>query len=367
MAGDVETLRATPLAYPGANVDDTGPSLAPRIQHRQIDIIDVRAGGRPLDLKEPIRKGMREPDVKGLRSLPSLLLWDEQGLRYFEEVTYAPEYYLTNTEIDLLRKHSLRLVRNIEPGTIILELGSGCLRKTSLLLQAIEIVGRRVDYYALDLDLKELGRTLRELEPSRFKYVSCHGLLGTYDDGKAWLTQGTNRTKPKYVLSLGSTVGSFTKPEAIEFWDQWARDLRQKHAGIKEQPGAKIIIGLDGCKNARKVHAAYNDTGGSNKKFIINVLESANAYLGYRAFDSRYWTVRGEWDKAEGRHVQYVLPLQDTWFEGHPLREGEKILVVYSHKYDEEDRRQLWEQSRLKEVERYMNEDYSYGLHVLIP
>ncbi|KAI4862287.1 histidine-specific methyltransferase [Hypoxylon rubiginosum] len=303
--------------------------------------------------------------MNGLRSLPSLLLWNEQGLRYFEQVTYTPEYYLTNTEIELLREHSLHLARNIEPGAIILELGSGCLRKTSVLLQAIEGLGKQADYYALDLDLKELDRTLQELEPSRFTHVSCHGLLGTYDDGKVWLAQGVNGTKPKYVLSLGSTIGSFNRTEASDFLRQWADVLRRRDGGVRESPDAKIIISLDGCKDHRKVWAAYNDKGGANKRFILNVLENANAHLGYKAFDPKDWTVRGEWDVDGGRHVQYILPLRDLSFEGHHLHEGEKVLVVYSYKFDEEDKRQLWGQSRLKDIGRYMNDDESYGLHVL--
>ncbi|XXH02221.1 hypothetical protein Hte_008589 [Hypoxylon texense] len=362
MAEDIRTLRPLPLACDRSNCQDTESSLAARTRTRKIDIVDIRANGQPLDLKEPIRAGLRDPGVNGLRSLPPLLLWNEQGLRYFEQVTHTPEYYLTNTEIELLRKHSLHLARNIESGAIVLELGSGCLRKTNVLLQAIEALGKRVDYYALDLDLKELSRTLQELEPSHFTYVSCHGLLGTYDDGKVWLAQGVNRTKPKYVLSLGSSMGSFTRQEASDFLRQWADVFRRGDSGMKESPDTKIIIGLDGCKDHRKVWAAYNDKGGANKRFILNVLQNANAHLGYKAFDPKDWTVRGEWDVGSGRHVQYIIPLKDMSFEDHYLHKGEKVLVVYSYKFDEDEKRQLWGQSRLKEVRRYMNGDESYGM-----
>ncbi|KAI6089217.1 hypothetical protein F4821DRAFT_257367 [Hypoxylon rubiginosum] len=341
MAVDVETPRPLPLACDGNGRCNAEPSLLTRLPSTQIDIIDIRAGGRPLDLKESIRSGLREPDTNGIRSIPSLLLWNEQGLRYFEQVTYAPEYYLTNIEIQLLREHSVHLARNIEPGTIILELGSGCLRKTNVFLQAIEDLGRQADYYALDLDLKELDRTLQELEPNRFKHVRCHGLLGTYDDGKVWLSRGIHDTKPKYVLSLGSTMGSFTKLEASEFLGEWAHVLRQGNDGMKEAPDAKIIIGLDGSKDSRKVWSAYNDSSGANRRFILNALGNANEHLGYKAFNLKDWAVRGEWDVDGGKHVH--------------------------HKYDDWDKWELWEHSQLIEVEKYMNDDRSYGLHVLSP
>lgn len=57
--------------------------------------------------------------------MPSLLLWDEQGLRYFEDVTYSPSYYLTNEEIALLEKNKYKIAERIEPGSMLVELGSG--------------------------------------------------------------------------------------------------------------------------------------------------------------------------------------------------------------------------------------------------
>ncbi|KAI1078348.1 hypothetical protein F5B20DRAFT_591981 [Whalleya microplaca] len=287
MAAEVETVRSLHAAPDSRSFSPT------EAQDRQIDIIDIRAGGQSLHLKDSIRLGLREPNADGLRSLPSLLLWDEQGLKYFEQVTYVPEYYLTNIEIDLLEKHSLDLARNIRLGTILLELGSGCLRKISILLRALEALGKQVDYYALDLDLKELVRTLQELKPDRFKHVGCHGLLGTYDDGKSWLEKETNAARPKCVLSLGSTIGSFTRAEAGDFWKQWACVLRQGISDVNEPPDATIILGLDGCKDEKKVHAAYNDSGGVNKRFILNALENANSHLGYKGFDQMDWDVKG--------------------------------------------------------------------------
>lgn len=57
--------------------------------------------------------------------MPDLLLWDEKGLRYFEDVTYSPEYYLTNEEISILEKQKYNIARYIESGSMIVELGSG--------------------------------------------------------------------------------------------------------------------------------------------------------------------------------------------------------------------------------------------------
>lgn len=75
----------------------------------------------------------------------------------------------------------------------------------SILLQALEDAGKDIDYYALDLSLKELKRTLEQVPA--FRHVRCHGLHGTYDDGLDWLKMPENSTRPRCVMSLGSSIG----------------------------------------------------------------------------------------------------------------------------------------------------------------
>jgi uncharacterized SAM-dependent methyltransferase len=75
----------------------------------------------------------------------------------------------------------------------------------SILLKALDAAGKDLDYYALDLSLKELRRTLEQLP--QFGHVKCHGLHGTYDDGLEWLKLPENQERPKCVMSLGSSIG----------------------------------------------------------------------------------------------------------------------------------------------------------------
>jgi L-histidine Nalpha-methyltransferase / hercynylcysteine S-oxide synthase len=75
-----------------------------------------------------------------------------------------------------------------------------------LLLQAFEDTKKPIDYYALDLSRKELERTLAQVPA--FEYVSCHGLLGTYDDGREWLKNASVAGRSKCILHLGSSLGT---------------------------------------------------------------------------------------------------------------------------------------------------------------
>lgn len=328
-----------------------------KIKSEAADIVDIRDGGEPLQLADAIRSGLHAP--AGSRSLPSLLLWNEQGLKHFEAVTYTPEYYLTNAEISVLEAYSGEIAKQIKDGSILLELGSGNLRKINILLKAIDAIGKHVDYYALDLDRNELERTLRQLGPTQFKHVRCHGLLGTYDDGRSWLSKAEAAGRPKCVLSLGSTIGSMPRDEAAGFWNDWARTSRL--SGAETSADTYIILGIDASKDGDKVFRAYNDQGGANKLFIENALSQANQQLGYHEFDENDWIQRGEWNAVDGKHDQYLEPTRDVWFGDTLISAGEKVYVVSSVKYDDQEKARLFRASGLTELGRYTNEDGSYG------
>lgn len=351
-------------------------SVSATAEEHQFDIVDIRDGQQSPGLATAIRSGLEHLNEHGHRTLPPLLLWNEQGLKLFEEVTYVPEYYLTNAEIELLNAHSLELADQIEPGTVLLELGSGNLRKIRILLEAIETLGKQVDYYALDLDRAELERTLGQLvDAGRFQHVRCHGLHGTYDDGQAWIARPENADKPRCVLSLGSTLGSDSPPETAAFLKSWADTLRAGDDSNSNAAGSpsRILLGLDGCQDGERVFMAYNDAGGVNKRFILNALDSANAHLGYKEFDPRDWAVRGEWDAAGKRHVQNLVPLvnADIIFphETDPVtvavKADEKVQVGCSYKFDDDDRAQIWKESWLEVAREYLSPDGSYGVFPL--
>lgn len=87
-------------------------------------IIDIRRDADEISLSAAISDGLR-PAPGSEKTLPTLLLYDEAGLRLFEKITYLDEYYLTNAEIELLEAYSDSIAEHIQPGSMIVELGSG--------------------------------------------------------------------------------------------------------------------------------------------------------------------------------------------------------------------------------------------------
>lgn len=88
------------------------------------NIIDIRTDKSETQLRKSLQDSVHAA-CHGQAAMPDLLLWDEQGLRLFEEVTFSPAYYLTNEEIGLLEKHQYQIAEHIPSGSMLVELGSG--------------------------------------------------------------------------------------------------------------------------------------------------------------------------------------------------------------------------------------------------
>jgi len=104
-------------------------SAPPSDQHVIIDIRSDKAG---IELKQEILAGLKcekEPE----KTLPTLLLYDDEGLKLFERITYLDEYYLTGEEISVLQKHADSIARCIPNGAMVVELGSGYASSTDTL------------------------------------------------------------------------------------------------------------------------------------------------------------------------------------------------------------------------------------------
>jgi L-histidine Nalpha-methyltransferase / hercynylcysteine S-oxide synthase len=101
------------------------------------DILDVRFH---TDDGPHSREGIAKQVIQGLlrpvntKSLPTLLLYDERGLRFYDDITTeAPEYYLFGAEEDILKNYANEIVQimharvqgKVDTEEVVLELGAG--------------------------------------------------------------------------------------------------------------------------------------------------------------------------------------------------------------------------------------------------
>jgi L-histidine Nalpha-methyltransferase / hercynylcysteine S-oxide synthase len=95
-------------------------------------IVDVRGkdAARVSNLRHHVISGLAQPSHH--RTLPTMLLYDERGLRMYDDITTgASEYYLFGAEEQILKDHAKDIVRSMEADIagaddqVILELGAG--------------------------------------------------------------------------------------------------------------------------------------------------------------------------------------------------------------------------------------------------
>lgn len=198
----------------------------------------------------------------------------------------------------------------------------------------------------------ELERTLAAVPAGTFQHVQCFGLLGTYDDGLAWLKRKENVHRPKVICSLGSSIGNFTRDEASDFLKQFADIL---------SPSDRLLIGVDACQQPEKVYRAYNDSQGVTNEFTLNGLKHANKLLGHEAFALADWEAIGHYDEEDGRHQAFVSPKRDVSIDGVHVRAGEMVRIEESYKYSPAQADKLWRASNVIEGASWTNSTGSYS------
>ena len=103
------------------------------------EILDVHPHDEGVvvdDIHQQIRDGLTKP--AGEKHLPTMLLYDERGLRLYDTITTdAKEYYLFGAEEEILKQHSDAIVRAMHGGRdvvggdeVVLELGAGYVHGT---------------------------------------------------------------------------------------------------------------------------------------------------------------------------------------------------------------------------------------------
>lgn len=174
-----------------------------------------------------------------------------------------------------------------------------------------------ITYYALDLEKRELERTLAEMSISEVGAdlqgkVSTKGMWGTYDGGLKFIDEGGLRGRdvistshlkfndlrdfspssrgsgssptvsstsdadseaitpsstpdsgqtPLHILFLGSSLGNFPRGADAQFL---------RNLPLRPGSGDTLLLGLDHDNDATEIEAAYNDSKGITKKFIMN-------------------------------------------------------------------------------------------------
>ncbi|MEL6363415.1 MAG: L-histidine N(alpha)-methyltransferase [Pseudomonadota bacterium] len=278
--------------------------------------------------QEPKAADFRADALAGLAASPKKLapkyFYDARGSALFEAICETPEYYVTRTELSLMRSAATDMAAALGRDASIIEYGSGASEKIALLLDACDAVA---DYVAIDISREALlaaaGRVAEE-RPNLAVGAICADFFG-----EIALPADHLRGSRNAGYFPGSTLGNFEERQAIDFLARARRNLG---------PGAEFLIGVDLVKDEDILLSAYDDAAGVTADFNTNVLLRMKSELDARieigAFRHRaIWNAdleRIEMHLEATRATEIVLDDRSFAFA-----EGETIHTESSHKYTE--------------------------------
>ena len=258
------------------------------------------------------------------RTLPAKLFYDDEGARLFERICMLDEYYLTRSELSILRERVDEIAALAGPRCALVEYGSGAGTKIRLLLDALQAPAA---YVPIDISHLQLARVATDLASS-YPHVEICPLCADYTRP---LTLPNLRAHARRLAFFpGSTIGNFHPAEAAAFLTRIRRTVG---------PGGMLILGVDRRKDAALLHAAYDDPHGVTAAFNLNMLRRLNRGLG-ADFDVRKFQHLAFFNDQASRVEMHLVSTQDQVVQigdvSVEITRSETIWTESSYKYDEE-------------------------------
>jgi dimethylhistidine N-methyltransferase len=303
--------------------------------------------------------------LRGLTSEPQKWLsaqyfYDEVGSALFEAITALPEYGLTRADSRLLQRHAEEMIGFQRDPLHMVELGSGSGAKTRWLLESETRRHGRVRYTAIDVSRAALETC--EAALGRLPGVEIKTEKATYLDGVRTALRNRQQHERVLVLFLGSTIGNFPLPDAVQLLIELRGALRA---------GDGLLLGTDLIKPVEQLLPAYDDPAGVTAAFNRNILAHINRELradfDLRAFEHLAW-FNAEASCIE-MHLRSMRP-QTVWIEAldqaFRFEAGETIWTESSRKFTVDNVKQLAAASGFECRQQWTDGEWPFAESLLI-
>jgi L-histidine Nalpha-methyltransferase len=272
------------------------------------------------------RENFRDEVLLGLskspKELPCKFFYDERGAELFQRICELPEYYITRTELQILRAQAAEMARALGSQIELIGLGTGAGTKTRILLK--ELQDPRV-YIPIDISREQLERSAARFH-KMFPRLQILPVATDYLEPFE-LPLPRQLSSRSVIYFPGSTIGNFDPETAAQFLVRLA-ELVGDDGGL--------LIGVDLRKDRHLLERAYNDTAGVTAAFNKNLLVRANRELG-ADFDLENWRHAAIYNSNEGRIELYLISEVDQTVvlgtQAFHFQAGERILTEYSYKH----------------------------------
>ncbi len=287
------------------------------------------------------------------KRLPCKLFYDTRGSALFERICELDEYYLTRTELDILKANMEDIAKSIGSERILVEYGSGASIKTRLLLDTLESVAAYIPIDICQSALLASKQALAEAYPSLPIVPVCGDYTGRLD---LPVLTPTSRIVGFFP---GSTIGNLAPPAAVEFLKS-----ARAHSGSV----GKFLIGVDLMKDEPTLLAAYNDAEGVTALFNLNILRVLNREHN-ACFRVEEFTHRAIWNGAKGRIEMHLVSKcrQIARVDSMVVRfdAGEHIVTEHCYKYQLPQFRELCHKSGFTVDRVWTDPKQLFSVHLL--
>lgn len=249
--------------------------------------------------------------------LSSKYFYDDNGSRIFQEIMHMPEYYLTDSEFEILSLQAKQIIDSVQfnqPFNII-ELGAGDGFKTFKLLECL--VNTEVEFHYVPIDISQeaidiLSKKLKERLPN----LSIQAKVGDYFQVLKELKQDET---PSLLLFLGSNIGNYSDTQVNDLLQLFNESMKK---------GDKLLLGVDLKKNPLVIQKAYLDEAGITKKFNLNLLLRINRELDadFKIDDFDFYSY---YNPDTGEVKSYIVSLRNQKVE------IKKLNTTIEFRYDE--------------------------------
>jgi dimethylhistidine N-methyltransferase len=296
--------------------------------------------------------------LAGLGARPKFLypkfFYDVRGSKLFDRICELPEYYLTRTEVSILREHAPQFVRRLGAGVRLVEPGSGSSLKTRILLDALT---PPASYVPVDISRTHLLSAARTLA-AHYSHLEILPVAADFTQPFE-LPRSVAPVRRTLVFFPGSTIGNFDHAEGIELLS-----MMRRLAGAD----GYVMVGADLRKSRAVLEAAYNDGAGVTAAFNLNILARLNREYG-ADFDLDAFEHRAPWVEEHSRIEMHLVSrraqrvhIRDVETE---FAAGESIWTESCHKYDCEQFAAMAHAAGLKVREVWMDEARRFSVQLL--
>jgi len=283
--------------------------------------------------------------------------YDEKGSCLFEKICTLPEYYISRTEVALLRQLEEKLPNYLNGDFRLVELGSGSSTKTRILIDILEKSQKHIEYFPIDIS-NFIRESCKELQ-NDYKNLCITGIIDDYEPALELVKNYDD--KNNLIVFLGSSFGNYNPNTGLE--------LLQKINSLMKS-GDLFLLGLDLTKDETVLEKAYNDSQGITAQFNLNILSRINSELDAN-FDINKFVHHAVYNKNQNRIEMYLrsleqqivdIPKADLVLE---VKKDELIHTENSFKFTISQIREMSAMSNFQIQDMWCDEKRYFGLVLL--